>query len=86
MPRVPAMPRFQCRQCPRILCGRNLRLTTTCDLYLSKGRAGVGPLTWGGGAQYLMSILRNGNVTCLCRLFSPMSHVIFKKRLCPMSL
>ena len=27
-----------------------------------------------------MSILRNGNVACPCRLFSPMSHVKCKKR------
>ena len=33
-----------------------------------------------------MSILRNGNVACLCHLFSPMSHVEFKTRLCHMSL
>ena len=33
-----------------------------------------------------MSILRNGNVACLCCLFSPMSHFEFKKGLCPMSL
>ena len=39
-----------------------------------------------GGPQCHMSILRNGNVACLCRLFSPMSHVEFEKRLCPMSL
>ena len=39
-----------------------------------------------GGPQCRMSILRNGNVTCPCRLFSPMSHVEFKKRLCHMSL
>ena len=30
-----------------------------------------------------MSILRNGNVARPCRLFYPMSHVEFKKRLCP---
>ena len=39
-----------------------------------------------GGPQWRTSILRNGNVACLCRLFSPMSHVKFKKRLCHMSL
>ena len=39
-----------------------------------------------GGPQCRMSILRNGNVPCICTLFSPMSHVEFKKRLCPMSL
>ena len=43
-----------------------------------------GPLM--GGPQCRMSILRNGNVACLCRLFSPMSDVEFKKRLCLMSL
>ena len=40
-------------------------------------RRGRGPLM--GGPQCGMSILRNGNVACLCRLFSPMSHVEFKK-------
>ena len=35
-----------------------------------------------GTPQCRMSILRNGNVACLCRLFSPMSHVEFKKGLC----
>ena len=39
-----------------------------------------------GGPHCRMSILRNGNIACPCRLFSPMSHVKFKKRLCPMSL
>ena len=43
-----------------------------------------GPLM--GDPQCRMSILRNGNVACLCPLFSPMSHVKFKKRLCHMSL
>ena len=28
-----------------------------------------------------LSILRNANVACLCRLFIPMSHVEFKKGL-----
>ena len=37
----------------------------------------LGPLT--GGPQCRMSILRNGNVACLCRLFMAMSHVEFKK-------
>ena len=44
----------------------------------------LGPLI--GGPQCCMSILRNGNVACPCRLFSLMSHVKFKKRLCHMSL
>ena len=35
-----------------------------------------------GGPQCRMSILRNGNVACPCRLFYPMSHVKFKNRLC----
>ena len=48
--------------------------------------AKVGPLMGGGGPQCRMSILRNGNVACLCRLFFSMSHVKFKKWLCPMSL
>ena len=30
--------------------------------------------------------LENGNVTCLCRLFSTTSHVEFKKKPCLMSL
>ena len=34
-----------------------------------------------------ISILRKGNAAiCRCCLFSPMSHVQFKKQLCPMSL
>ena len=37
-----------------------------------------GPLM--SGPQCRMSILRNGNTTCPCRLFSPMSHVTFKKK------
>ena len=44
----------------------------------------LGPLM--GDPQCRLSILRNGNVACPCRLFFPMSHVEFKKRLCPMSL
>ena len=32
-----------------------------------------------GGSRCRMSILRNDNVACLCRLFMPMSHVEFKK-------
>ena len=32
-----------------------------------------------GGSRCRMSILRNENVACLCRLFMPMSHVEFKK-------
>ena len=48
-------------------------------------RAGtLGPLM--GGPQCRMSILRNGNVACLCRLFMAMSHVEFKKKACRMSL
>ena len=43
-----------------------------------------GPLM--GGPQCRMSILRNGHVTFPCHLFSPMSHVEFKKRLCSMSV
>ena len=39
-----------------------------------------------GGPKCRMSILRNCNVACPCRLFFPMSHVEFKKRLCHMSL
>ena len=42
--------------------------------------------TGGGGLQHRMSILRNGNAACLCRLFSSMSHDESKKRLCPMSI
>ena len=44
----------------------------------------VGPLT--GGPECRMSILRNSNVACLCRLFMAMSHVEFKKYQCRMSL
>ena len=32
-----------------------------------------------GGSRCRMSILRNGNVACLIRLFMPMAHVEFKK-------
>ena len=49
-----------------------------------------------GAPQCLMSILRNGNVACPCRLFSPnvtcqilgkaMSHVTLNFSPCPMSL
>ena len=39
-----------------------------------------------GGPQCRMLILRNLNVACRCRLFPPMSHVEFKKGLCPISL
>ena len=39
-----------------------------------------------GGSPCRLSILRNANVACLCRLFMSMSHVEFKKRLCHMSL
>ena len=38
---------------------------------------GPGALDRGGGTCRL-SILRNGNVACLCRLFIPMLHVRFK--------
>ena len=40
----------------------------------------------GGGPQCRMSILRNGNVACLYRLFSSFSHVEFQKLICHMSL
>ena len=43
-----------------------------------------GALDWGSPCR--LSILRNANVACLCRLCMPMSHVEFKKWLCPMSL
>ena len=33
-----------------------------------------------------MSVLKNGNVACLCSWVSLMSHVEFKNRLCTMSL
>ena len=39
-----------------------------------------------GGPPCRLSILRNANVACLCRLFMPMSHVEFKKFPCHMSL
>ena len=45
----------------------------------------LGALDW-GVPQCHMSILRKGNVACLCHLYSTMSHVKFKKWLCPMSL
>ena len=37
----------------------------------------LGPLM--EGPQCRMTILKDGNVACLCRLFSSMSHVEFKK-------
>ena len=37
----------------------------------------LGPLM--GAPQCRVSISRNGNVACLCRLFSSMSHVAFMK-------
>ena len=43
----------------------------------------MGPLM---GFPCHLSILRNGNVTCLCRLFLPMPHVKFKKWKCHKSL
>ena len=39
-----------------------------------------------GGSPCRLSILRDANVACLCRLFMPMSHVEFKKYPCHMSL
>ena len=39
-----------------------------------------------GDSQCLMPISRNVNVACHCFLFSSMSHVDFKKRICPMTL
>ena len=39
-----------------------------------------------GGSQCRMSIIRNDNVACFGRLFSSMSHIEFKERICPMSL
>ena len=40
----------------------------------------------GGGSHCRVSILRNGNVACRCRLVFLMSPVEFKKCLCPLSL
>ena len=39
-----------------------------------------------GGPPMSHVVLKDGNVICPCHLFFPMSHVKFKKRLCPMSL
>ena len=39
-----------------------------------------------GGSPCRLSILRNANVACLCRLLMSMSHVEFKKYPCLMSL
>ena len=39
----------------------------------------------GGGSPCRMSILRNANVACLCRLLMPISHVEFNKWPCRMS-
>ena len=41
-----------------------------------RGTALLGPSM--GGPQCRMSILRNGNVACLCHLFSSMPHVDFR--------
>ena len=52
-----------------------------CDIFISLREYPtpvLGPLMGVAGACR-MSILRNGNVGCPCRLFSPMSHVEFKK-------
>ena len=38
----------------------------------------------GGGAEVPISILRNANVTCLCRFIFPLPPVEFKKIQCPM--
>ena len=51
---------------------------------LLKASTRLGPLM--GGPQCHMSLLRNGNVTSLCCLFSTMSHVEIKRGICPMSL
>ena len=54
------------------------------------GRVTISCYPWAAGDQQggrqgespcRLSILRNANVTCLCRLFMPMSHVKFKKSL-----
>ena len=62
------------------------------------GQAKCGPRTsactplrrysWGPCWGFLCrtSIFENGNVACLCRLFSNMSHVEFRKNPCLMSL
>ena len=60
-----------------VLFGLSSRLSCNCGVT-------SGPLM--GGLQCRMSILRNGNVACPCRLFYPMSHVKFKNRLCHTSL
>ena len=54
-------------------------MEVVCDPGGGGGGADKGPLM-GGGAQCRMLILRIGNVTCLCHLFSTMSHVEFKKK------
>ena len=43
-----------------------------------------GPLT--RGPDVACRFFKNANVECLCRLFSTMSHVEFKKQPCLMSL
>ena len=50
---------------------------------LCEGVAKLGPFM--GGSPCRVSILRNANVACLCRLFMPMSHVESKKLPCHMS-
>ena len=61
--------------------GRGMR--GHCE-YVSALGSNLGALD--GGSKCCMSILRNGIVACLCRLFFRMSHVAFKKRLCRISL
>ena len=55
-----------------------------CHSHICQCPGQLGPLM--GGPQCCMSILRNGNVACPCRLLYPMSHFEFKNRLCHMSL
>ena len=71
-----------CRQ--KYTYGMASTLADTADRIVLVGlrysQCRVGALEGGGGGpQCRMSILRNGNVACLCRLFMAMSHVEFKK-------
>ena len=67
-------------------------------VYGGGGGGSGGPVVWYSKTEHLqpsmhhhwgspcrVSILRNADVACLCRLFIPMSHVEFKKWPCRMS-
>ena len=49
------------------------------NTYLREGGGVESTGALDGGSRCRMSIFKNGNVACLCRLFSTMSHVEFKR-------